>query len=138
MVPEFADKVPARAEALKDGGELILCLCTVTVASGDIGTNGGGCGTGARGHVAWIGSLPVRGDVDATDGVHDAGNAAGEGVLNGNEGEETLAEVEELIAGNSSCGIDGAVGGEWRIGMVVGAGAGGGGMGYVGVGVARL
>ena len=36
MVPEFVDKVPAHAEALKDGGELILCLCAVVVASGDI------------------------------------------------------------------------------------------------------
>ena len=129
MVPGLADKVPACAEALKDGGEFILCLCTVTVASGDIDTNGGGCGTGARGHVAWIGSLPVRGDINAR-------NAAGEGVLDGNEGEETLVEVEELIVRNSSCGIDGTVGGEWWIGMVVGAGAGGGGMGYVGAGVA--
>ena len=38
MVPEFADKVPARAEALKDGGELILCLCAVAVVSGNIDT----------------------------------------------------------------------------------------------------
>ena len=42
MVPEFVDKVPARAEALEDGGELILCLCVVAVTSGDIDTNGGG------------------------------------------------------------------------------------------------
>ena len=47
-------------------------------------------------------------------------------------------EVEELIAGNSSCGIDGVVGGEWQIGMVVGAGARGGGTGYVSGGVAQL
>ena len=38
---------------------------------------------------------------------------------------KTLAKVEVLVAGNSSCGIDGAVGGEQWIGMVVGAGAGG-------------
>ena len=76
-----------------------------------------------RGHVTWIGSLPVRGDIDAADGMHDARNAACEGILNGNEGEEMLAKVEVLVMGNSSCRIDGAVGGERRIGMVVGAGA---------------
>ena len=78
MVPDFMDKVPACAEALKDGGEFILCLCMVTVTSGDIDTNGGGRGTGARGHVMWIGSLPVGGGVYATDGMHDAGNGVGE------------------------------------------------------------